>query len=155
MEINHETQLLLRLIRLSGRLQRRKETFVSQPFEKQSGLNIKCFHAMHLIQRGFVQPGDLVKEMGLPHSTVSRILDKLEADGLLARTANPEDLRQIQLALSAAGKTRYEVAWAQYLTCLHTGLGQLPEAELTQTVEALSRLEAIFVAQCEGETPHD
>lgn len=153
MEINHETQLLLRLIRLSGRLQRRKETFVSQPFEKQTGIHIKHFHALHLIQRGLQQPGDLVKEMGLPYSTVSRILDKLLAQQLIERTANPEDMRQVQLTLSKEGKARYPLAWATYLTCLHEGLGKLPEKELNETVQALANLEAIFVSQSEGDTP--
>jgi DNA-binding MarR family transcriptional regulator len=151
MEINHETQLLLRLMRLSGRLQRRKEMYVSQPFEKQTGLNIKLFHALHLIQKKCDQPGDLVKEMGLPHSTVSRILEKLLAEGLIERSPHPQDLRQVQLKMSEAGQARYEVAWAHYLTCLHEGLGKLPEAELTQTVNALSELEAIFTRQCEAE----
>lgn len=141
MEINHSLTLLLRLVRLTNRIHRRKEREVNQPFEQLSGMNIKHFHALYLIREGCDQPGELVRELGIPNSTATRLLDGLEKEGLLARHPNPEDLRQLRLALTPAGQDRYESLWAIYLTCLHQGLGQLPEATLQAAINGLLPLE--------------
>lgn len=140
-EINQSTVLLLRVLRLNLRINRRKERLVSQPFEAMSGLNVKVFHALYLIAQGSRLPGELVRELGIPNSTTTRILDTLVAEGLIERRAVPSDRRLHELALTERGRERYEIAWAQYLTCLHQGFGQLPLEDLQQAAAALSRLE--------------
>lgn len=141
-DINQTSVLLFKLMRLMGRFSRRKECLVNQPFEEQSGFGIKTFHALHLIAQGLTQPGELARELGIPNSTATRLLDSLAAEGLVGREMNPRDHRQLQLSLTARGRERYETAWAQYLTCLHQGLGQLTDEALQQAVSALSALEA-------------
>ncbi len=153
MEINESTVLLLKLVRLSNRFHRRKDTQVNQPFEQISGLSIKAFHTLHLIQQGATQPGEVVRELGIPNSTATRLLDCLVKEGLIARRPNPEDLREIHLKLTASGRQRYDVAWAQYLSCLHAGLGQLPVTALEQAVATLTALEQRLSASPEAD--HD
>lgn len=152
METNQSLMLLLSLVRQMSRLTRRKERLVHQPFEALSGFHIKTFHALYLIANGTSQPGEIVRELGVPNSTTTRLVDNLVAEGLVLRQSNPEDLRQIRLSLTPAGKERYETAWAQYLTCLHAGLGKLPEAALQQAVSAMHDLEAALDAEQDDES---
>jgi DNA-binding MarR family transcriptional regulator len=150
-EINESTVLLLRLIRLIGRITRRKDQLVSQPFEAVSGLNIKVFHTLYLIAQGSRLPGELVRELGIPNSTTTRILDTLVAEGLIERRAVPSDRRLHELVLTESGKQRYDTAWAQYLTCLLEGFGELPASDLQPAVAALSRLELTLKEQDKGD----
>lgn len=153
METNQSLVLLLSLVRQMSRLTRRKERLVHQPFEAASGFHIKTFHALYLIANGTCLPGEIVRELGVPNSTTTRLVDNLVAEGLVQRQSNPEDLRQIRLSLTPAGKARYEIAWAQYLTCLHTGLGQLPEAALQQAVTAMNALESALDSEPDNSEP--
>lgn len=147
MEINNpsppeqHSHLLLQLVRLSGRFQRRKQQRVNQPFESRSGLNIKAFHVLYLIAGGCQQPGELVSQLGIPNSTATRLLDSLTAEGLIERQPAPQDQRQSLLSLTIAGQQRYTEAMQIYLDCLQTGFGHWPVHELENAIAALSALE--------------
>lgn len=143
-DINQSLVLLLRLMRLIGRINRRKDRRIHQAFEQASGISLKHFHCLYLLAHGCRQPGDLVRELGIPNSTATRLLDALEAEGLIQRLANPADLRQMQLSLTPQGRSRYETAWALYLTQLHQGFGALPLSTLQNAVAALADLEGLL-----------
>lgn len=144
--ISTESVPLFRLLRLIGRFSRRKDRLVSQPFEELSGLSLKTFHALHLIARDCQQPGELVRQLGIPHSTATRILDTLAAEGLIERKPNPKDQRQQQLKLTRSGHIRYEIALAHYLDCLHRSFGQLPPQAIEDAIAALERLDQLMAA---------
>jgi DNA-binding MarR family transcriptional regulator len=44
----------------------------------------------------------------IPHSTLSRLLDRMERGGLVRRSSAAHDLRAVELSLTAAGRRRYE-----------------------------------------------
>lgn len=153
METNQSLVLLLSLVRQMNRLTRRKERLVNQSFEDLSGFPMKTFHALYLIANGTSQPGEIVRELGVPNSTATRLVDNLVTEQLVLRQSNPEDLRQIKLSVTPAGKERYEIAWAQYLTSLHKGMGQLPEDVLQKAVTALHELETALAASEQESLP--
>lgn len=150
--ISTESVPLFRLLRLIGRFSRRKDRLISQPFEELSGLSLKTFHALYLIARDCQQPGELVRQLGIPHSTATRILDTLAAEGLIERKPNPKDQRQQQLKLTRTGRRRYETALAQYLACLHRSFGELPPQAIDDAISALDRLESLLAALPDGQT---
>jgi len=49
---------------------------------------------------------ELVRVLGLKHSTLSSMLDRLERDGLLSREVNPEDRRSFVVSLTVKGTKR-------------------------------------------------
>lgn len=51
-----------------------------------------------------VTPGGLVQSLGMTRGAVSKLLDRLEARGLLTRTTSDVDRRQQQLALTPRGR---------------------------------------------------
>jgi DNA-binding MarR family transcriptional regulator len=84
------------------------------------------------------QPGELPivalrRELGLKPSTVTNILDRLEARGLLRRAINPDDRRSLVVHLTARGK-REATAVATAYRSLEA---RLPDAQLQKLVEAL------------------
>ncbi|MBP0575842.1 MarR family transcriptional regulator, partial [Mycobacterium tuberculosis] len=51
-------------------------------------------------ERGSARAGDLARELKLDPGYVSRLVRQLETKGALARSANSDDARQIDLALT-------------------------------------------------------
>jgi DNA-binding MarR family transcriptional regulator len=88
-------------------------------------------------------PGSVADVLGVGRTTVTGLLDRLEADGLLTRSIDPNDKRSFVLQLTDKGREvarqvenvrRVQVAQAlakmgqTELVALHTGLSALVEA---------------------------
>jgi len=71
-------------------------------------------------------PGEVAQKMGLPPSTVSQILKRLEQRGLVARALDPQDLRRHVFTLTPSG-----------LRCLEEGK-RLLEAAMEDRLSHLS-----------------
>ena len=57
----------------------------------------------HLRLRGPLGPRELAERLGLTPSTVTSLLDRLEAAGFAQRTAHPTDRRKTVISLTEAG----------------------------------------------------
>jgi DNA-binding MarR family transcriptional regulator len=55
-------------------------------------------------QLGMVRPSDLAAQMHLDLSTVSRHLRSLEQQGMLARSADPDDARALRIRVTTRGR---------------------------------------------------
>ena len=71
------------------------------------GLNVVDFQTYGVLLRHGepMTPGQLAQTTELPSSTTTRVLDRLEAKGLVRRTPCPNDRRVMQLALTAEGES--------------------------------------------------
>lgn len=84
--------------------------FLSQ---KVAGLNVTSVQAMVI---GFLHDGDRItsgelgKKSDLDSATLTGILDRLEAAGLIARKGDPNDRRAIQIHLTEKGRKTAEEA---------------------------------------------
>jgi DNA-binding MarR family transcriptional regulator len=58
----------------------------------------------YLLPYGPCPVSELVRVFGLKHSTMTSILDRLEAQELIERTANPEDGRSLLVGLTKKGQ---------------------------------------------------
>jgi DNA-binding MarR family transcriptional regulator len=77
-----------------------------------------------LVVSGPMTVGELSRDLGLSHSTVSGIVDRLEARGLVQRAADPADRRYTRIAVTPAVE--------QYVQQLSTG----PTARLVEALRA-------------------
>ena len=60
------------------------------------GINVVDLQTVGVILRiGATTPSELAKRTGLPSSTVTRVLDRLEARGYIRRAPDPDDRRRI------------------------------------------------------------
>ena len=72
--------------------------------------------------------------------TMSRALDRMEADGLIHRTVKNEDNRKRVVQLTAAGAALTEKIWPVMLGANDTMLADIPEAEREVTMRTLLRV---------------
>src|SRR5262245_15075477 len=73
------------------------------------GLSLPKLAALHhLAQAGDSLPlGQLAERLACVKSNVTQLVDRLEADGLVTRAADPNDRRSRLAVLTEAGKTAY------------------------------------------------
>ena len=73
-------------------------------------------------------------------SNVTQLIDRLEADGFVARTVDASDRRNVRAALTPSGRSAYERAselLAEHEHELDERLGSGPRAELARGLRAL------------------
>ena len=73
-------------------------------------------------------------------SNVTQIVDRLEADGFVARAPDPDDRRTIRATVTANGRAAYDRAatlLAEHERALDARLGASPRAELARQLQTL------------------
>jgi DNA-binding MarR family transcriptional regulator len=97
--------------------------------------------------RGPLAQKDLAGALGLQKSTVSRLVDQLEANDLVARVPSPADQRSVHVVLTPNGKrraARLATARRALFERLLEGLGA---RDRRTVIDGLSRLEAVVRAR--------
>ena len=88
-------------------LAKASQTGIKFMTHKISGLNITPVQAMvlgFLAEADQIMAGELGKKVELDSATLTGILDRLEAAGLIERKGNPDDRRSIKIHLTQQGK---------------------------------------------------
>jgi DNA-binding MarR family transcriptional regulator len=88
---------------------------VERELQAEHGLGVTEFEVLEWLASG---PGDkdqrrmheLAEAVHLSQSALSRLIGRLETEGLVTRTICPDDRRGIYTALTKAGRARYEEA---------------------------------------------
>ena len=73
-------------------------------------------------------------------SNVTQLVDRLEADGFVARGSDPDDRRTVRATVTAAGREAYERASAvlvEHERSIDAQLGPGPRADLARALRAL------------------
>jgi len=95
--------------------------------------------------RGPVRLTEVAHELGMPLTTTSDVVRRLERQRLVLRAPNPEDGRSYLFALSAAGDREWRRGWGalqRINALLHESLGE--DEDVVRT--ALELLGAAFAA---------
>ncbi|MFN7544432.1 MAG: MarR family winged helix-turn-helix transcriptional regulator [Acidobacteriota bacterium] len=94
-----------------------------------------------------IAANDLAKQIHLHPSTVSGIVRRLEANGMLARVADKEDGRRYKLKLKAAGRKVVEKKTGTVEAAVRTLMEQAPERDLTVVRKTMEKLRGILQEQ--------
>jgi DNA-binding MarR family transcriptional regulator len=87
------------------------------------------------------RPRDLGTRLLVARYNLSRLLDRLEAEGLIEREDCPDDARGQVLKLTRAGKSLRTRMWPVYASAIKSTLeSQLTSAELERLANLLNRL---------------
>ena len=102
------------------------------------GLSLAKLAALHhLTQAGESLPlGQLAERLSCVKSNVTQLVDRLEADGLVSRTSDPNDRRSRLAMLTDAGKVAYAKGSEIQMQAEKELFGVLNPAE-TETLHAL------------------
>ncbi|WP_114636469.1 MarR family winged helix-turn-helix transcriptional regulator [Polynucleobacter necessarius] len=76
--------------------------------------------------------------------TLTGVLERLEAKGLIGRQANAEDARSQLIGLTPAGQTLFEKVFPEHLEYLNKAFKNLSPNELQQLEQSLKLLKNIF-----------
>ena len=112
---------------------------------RSTGLTVTQFDVLATLGN---QPPMTCKELGektlILKGTMTGVLERLEAKGLIEKAPNEEDGRSYKIALTKSGKALFEQAFPAHLKHLETAFKKLDKAEMEQAVAALRAVKAIF-----------
>ncbi|HBX70188.1 MAG TPA: hypothetical protein DEH25_12625 [Chloroflexi bacterium] len=99
-------------------------------------ITVGQFHILRRIRGGIDSVSKLAADRDTSRPAISRAVDVLVNQGLIVRTVNPADRRNVQLSLTAEGQSLMEALFSNTRNWMAEKMADLSEAEL----------EAIFVA---------
>lgn len=103
-------------------------------------LTIQQFYTLESLEGGSRPMNALAAQVGLHQSTLTRIVDRLERDGLVARRGNPKEKRRVEVALTEAGRTLYRSLDKECTNVASEVLKVVPEDARQACVDALDLL---------------
>ena len=117
---------------------------VEHEFEKAGVLSYRSYEVLVALMQAPGQQlrlSQLANLVGLSRSGLTRMMDRLEKDGLLRRDRSPVDARGINAHLNEAGREAVRLAWPTYRACVERWLGRTIDvrerAELRQICRRL------------------
>jgi MarR family 2-MHQ and catechol resistance regulon transcriptional repressor len=117
----------------------------SAPDVKAMGLTTTQFDVIATLGN---QPPMTCKELGektlVTKGTLTGVLERLEAKGILERKLNPEDARSQMIGLTVIGQSLFEKVFPAHLQHLAKAFNQLDEQELVAIEKSLQSLNRIF-----------
>jgi DNA-binding MarR family transcriptional regulator len=122
------------------------DRLVLRPFN----LNTMQYNALLLlnIEEGW-RLTDLSDRLLCERSTVTRLVDYLENEGLISRCADPVDRRSQRVTLTTAGLARRDQAQAAVEQAIRERFGILSREEMHQLLDMHRRLRAVVSAEIE------
>jgi DNA-binding MarR family transcriptional regulator len=134
-----ETSVLTAVLGAAGEIQRRLDAAVDA-----HGLSLSKLGVLEaLVARGgTLSLGQVASALQCVRSNVTQLMDRLEAEGLVRRAADPGDRRGTLAVITEEGRRRYEAASRAKSAAEEALLLALPEGsrgELVQLLEALRR----------------
>lgn len=82
----------------------------------------------------------LAERLSCVKSNITQLVDRLEADGLVERRADPDDRRARLATLTAAGRTACDEGWRVQTSAEQHVLRKLSPAESRQLAELLAKV---------------
>lgn len=133
-----EAEMAARLRLSATRLARRMRQ------ESATGLSPSQFSALAVIHaRGPLTLGELADMERVAPPTISKVVAKLEADGLVARHPDPTDKRVSLVQATKAGAQLHDESKRRRTTWLTARIHELPPEEQARLAEALDVLDRL------------
>jgi DNA-binding MarR family transcriptional regulator len=114
-----------------------------------SGTPLAVLKALSRAQDGHDRPGDLAVATGVAPSVVSRVLAKLEEDGLVTRQRDESDARACHISLTSAGRGHLDAVHREYAEVLSDALADVSDDELDRIPHVLGILEQALMRAAE------
>jgi DNA-binding MarR family transcriptional regulator len=92
---------------------------------------------------GAARISDLARLEGVTQPAMTGLVNRLEADGLVARSADPTDARAALVTLTGAGRAFVEARRAERVLVLSGRVERLPEADRRAILDALPALDRL------------
>ncbi len=135
-KLSVEEQVLVELRRII-----RATQMSSKELARVAGLTTSQLVVLDLLKsHAAMTPGQIARAMNLTQATVTVLLDRLQARGLIERQRGNRDRRTVQVQLTASGEQRLEHAPQSLQQRFLEGFSRLQAWEKTYILSALQRL---------------
>ena len=111
------------------------------------GLNAAKYNylvVLYLANRPGLTLSEISEQIHTSNATVTSMIAALERDGMLARSAHPQDGRSVVIRLTAKGRKRVEAAVPVHRRDIESALSDLSIAEREQLSRLLMKVSAGF-----------
>ena len=98
----------------------------------------------HLVRYGDLSVKELSQKVGLSHSTISGIVDRLERKGLVMRSQNPQDRRITKVTTTDLGKNHINMLPHQMFSSVVDAFNQATAADQIKIMEGLATLRQLL-----------
>lgn len=123
-----------------GTVARMTQTVVDESLV-DAGISAREFWIITLLAaRGPITPGEIASRSGIPATSISKVVARLAAKGLVDESEHPDDGRSRLVAISAGGGAAIEAARTRF-GALHRRIHELLGPEMADIVWSLRRLE--------------
>ena len=152
MQVSRPDRLDESLIALR-RILRATELF-ERDLATSAGLTPAQLRVLQIVdERESVTPKGLARQMGVSQATVTSLVDKLVARGLVERQPSSIDRRQTNVVITASGQARLKVAPDALQQRYVRAFEDLADWEQAQLVSSLERVAAILDAETIDASP--
>ena len=124
---------------------------VNAQLQRDHGLSVNDYEALLLLgnaKDGSLRRTDLARDLELTASGVTRLLDGLEAAGLVTKGVCAADGRVSYAVLTEAGRRKLEQASRSHLAAVDDVFGRCSPEEIDQLSELLGRLPGASRVSC-------
>lgn len=118
-----------------------------------SGTPLAVLKALSRSDEGQARPGDLAVAAGVAPSVVSRVLPRLEEDGLVTRRRDEVDARSCHIILTPEGREQLAAIQREYAELLGGALADVPAEEVSRMPGTLALLEQALLKAADQATP--
>ena len=94
-----------------------------------------------------VRVQDVTASVGTTIGAASRLLDRIESDGLIKRSADSDDRRSVRITTTASGEKALTLARERFDAALDDVLAAVDPEDLRLATAALQRIQAAFVSR--------
>ena len=117
----------------------------SAPDVKSMGLTMTQFDVIATLGNQLpISCKDLGEKTLVSKGTLTGVLERLEAKGLLIKKSNPEDARSQMIGLSLKGQQLFGTVFPKHIKHLERAFDKLSSQELSEVVQSLKALKNIF-----------
>jgi DNA-binding MarR family transcriptional regulator len=126
--------------RLLRRLDKIMSTYVESKFDGQ-GLSFQQWVALKVVRDGAVSnAGELARELGITTGATTRMIDLLEARGLMSRNRAAEDRRVVQVEITPEGRAAVVNLQKHVVGSWNEVLADFSQEDVTTLVSLLTRV---------------
>lgn len=114
------------------------------------GITGEQFHILRRIQKGRDSVSKLAEAKRISRPAISRSVEVLVKKKLISRTQNPQDRRNMRLALTEEGQTLFDEVFGKVGDWMAEKLSTLDEDELVAVAQAFKILKEAFAPNHHG-----
>jgi DNA-binding MarR family transcriptional regulator len=139
-----ELRVWLRLLTCASLIETRVRAGLRETFD----VTLPRFDVLAQLDRApdGLSMGELSDRLMVSNGNVTGLVDRLVAEGHVARLASPEDRRQSRVKLTAAGKRAFDAMTPQHERWIDDLLAGVSREDMAQMLELLGKLKQSVIA---------